>query len=299
MLRARPRPGFSLVELLVALAVIAVLIGLLLPAVQKARGAAARAKCQNNLKQIGSALHQYHDTERRFPTGLSGATGGSNRPYLGWLARTLPWLEQGPLWEQVERAFATDPDPAKFYGHLPHAQLSATPVRHFACPSDPRAPGPAVAPGAIAVAFTSYLGVEGTDQYKNDGLLYLDSRTTIADVSDGASNTLLAGERPPPPDNRLGWWYRGWGQNKDGSAEMLLGVRERNTSEAYCPPGPYRFASGNFDLPCDAFHFWSTHAGGANFAFCDGSVRFLSHAADGILPALATRSGGEVVAVPD
>ena len=82
---------------------------------------------------------------------------------------------------------------------------------------------------------------------------------------------------------------------------MILGVRERNFSADYksCPPGPYKFAHGEPKNPCDTFHFWSLHPGGANFAFADGSVRFLSYAADSVMSALSTRAGGEVVAVPE
>jgi prepilin-type processing-associated H-X9-DG protein len=109
----------------------------------------------------------------------------------------------------------------------------------------------------------------------------------------------MLGERPPPTLLDLGWWYRGWGQSRDGSAEMLLGVAEKNVSNTGCIPGPYRFVNGNLQIQCDVFHFWSLHSGGANFAFADGSVRFMSYSADNIMPALATRAGGEVVTLPD
>ena len=80
---------------------------------------------------------------------------------------------------------------------------------------------------------------------------------------------------------------------------MVIGARERNTSAPRCGPGPYQFQPGDFKNQCDAFHFWSPHPGGANFAFADGSVHFLTYSADAILPALATRAGGEVATVPD
>src|SRR5581483_3551884 len=292
------RAGMTLVELVVVIAIIAILIGLLLPAVQKVRAAAARAKCQNNLKQIGLALHNHHDTHDRFPPGLSVQADRRRYPYLGWPARTLPQLEQAPLWRAVEEAFATDPAPFTFYGHAPHRPLLATPVTILACPADGRVPGPATV-GGVAVAFTSYRGVEGIDQFRKDGMLYLDSSVRLTQATDGTSQTLLVGERPPSADFRLGWWYRGWGQSQDGSAEMLLGVSELNTSRPSCPPGPYQFGPGRIDNLCDTFHFWSLHPGGANFLFADGSVRFLAYSARDVLPALATRAGGEVVAVPD
>lgn len=292
-----PRRGYSLVELLVAVAIVAVLVGLLLPAVQKVRAAAARASCQNTVKQLALAAHLHHDAVGSLPPGLSVLSDGGRMPFLGWPARLLPYLEQEARWRDVEAAFRTDPAPLKFYGHPPHAKLLRSPVLAFACPADPRTPGPAVL-GATLVAFTSFVGVEGTDQTTKDGALYLDSRVRLTDVADGTSGTLLIAERPPSADLRFGWWYRGWGQSQDGSIEMLLGVRERNVSHPNCPPVAPPFGPGRFDQPCHEFHYWSGHDGGANFAFCDGSVRFLTYAADSVLPILATRAGGEVFEMP-
>jgi prepilin-type N-terminal cleavage/methylation domain-containing protein/prepilin-type processing-associated H-X9-DG protein len=293
----RGRGGFTLVELLVVLAIIALLIGLILPAVQRVRASAARLACQNNLKQIGLGLHNYHDSEGWLPPGL-GVNPKRDYLYLGWTAHLLPQIEQGAVWRQIASAFATDPDPTQFYGHPPHLTIMATPIKLFACPADARVPGPAEG-GGVQVAFTSYLGVEGTDQFKRDGMLFAGSRTRLTDALDGTSNTLIVGERPPVADLRFGRWYRGWGQNQDGSAEMLLGAGEMNTSRPLCPPGPYAFTAGNFADPCDAFHFWSPHPGGANFAFADGSIRFLRYSAASIMPALATRAGGEADTIPD
>jgi len=99
-----------------------------------------------------------------------------------------------------------------------------------------------------------------------------------------------------------GWWYAGFGQRGTGSADLLLGVRERNVGGGYvssCPPGPYHFQPGCVDQQCDLFHFWRLHPGGAHFLYADGSVHFLTYEADRVLPALATRAGGEVVELPD
>lgn len=149
-------------------------------------------------------------------------------------------------------------------------------------------------------AFTHYLGVAGIDYRRNGGVLYLDSRTRLSDCTDGTSSTLLIGERPPSRGGSFGWWYAGWGQAKNGSAEMLLGVRERNAygvaRTMNCPAGPFHFQKGG--KPCDFFHFWSRHPGGANFASVDGAVRFLGYGADSLLPSLATRSGNEIVEGP-
>ena len=137
-----------------------------------------------------------------------------------------------------------------------------------------------------------------------DGVLYQDSRVSLLDVTDGTTSTLLLGERPPSADFQFGWWYAGIGQRFTGSCDMVLSVREPNlqpiVSGSKCGPGQYPFrAASGFDDPCGMFHFWSPHPGGANFAFCDGSVRFLAYSADPIMPGLATRSGGEAVQVPE
>ena len=126
--------------------------------------------------------------------------------------------------------------------------------------------------------------------------MYASSRTRIADIIDGPSNTVLVGERPPSPDLFWGWWT--W-----SAFDASLGVRNTHsvfaTSGSNPPircqsliPENYRPGAGDY---CDTHHFWSRHPGGGNWLFADGSVRFLAYRANGILPALATRSGGEVV----
>ena len=136
-----------------------------------------------------------------------------------------------------------------------------------------------------------------------DGVLYQDSRIRLGDIADGTSNTLMLGERPASADLQFGWWYAGVGQAGTGSADLVLGVREQNlqpiSGGSPCGPGAYPFSQGGFNDPCAMFHFWSPHPGGANFAFADGSVRFLSYAADPLMPALASRAGGESASPPD
>jgi prepilin-type N-terminal cleavage/methylation domain-containing protein/prepilin-type processing-associated H-X9-DG protein len=299
-MRSTIREAFTLVELLVVIAIIAVLIGLLIPAVQKVRAAAANVRCQNQLKQIALALHHYHDTHGRLPPGHSVNSDQRRFLYLGWTARILPFIELDALWQRVQAAFASDPDPLRFWGHPPHEALHATPVPLFACPMDERAASVHTTPSGRGYTFTSYLGVAGTDYTTRDGMLFIDSRVRFLDVRDGTSQTLMVGERPPSADLVFGWWYRGWGQNKDGSAEMLLGVRERYTlGPRYpCPPGPYHYQPGDIDNQCSTFHFWSLHAGGANFALADGSVRWLPYSADNVMPALATRAGRDLATLP-
>ena len=111
---------------------------------------------------------------------------------------------------------------------------------------------------------------------------------------------MMVGERPPSSDFYFGWWYIGYGQNGDGSADFHLSVRAlKNTFRTpTCPVGPYNFSPGSVENPCDTFHFWSRHIGGANFLFADASTHFLRYSADAVFPALASRSGGETVEVP-
>ncbi len=290
-----PRTAFTLIELLVVIAIIAILIGLLLAAVQNSRAAAGRIACQNHLKQLGLGLHQMQATVGAFPPGISVKSDQGKFPFLGWNARVLPFIEQDAVWRNVQSAFATDPDLNQFYGHKPHAENLATPIKLFACPADDRLPGPVTVRGGIRVSHTSYLGVVGFNQFLLGGVLFPDSQVRASDIADGSSNTILVGERPPYEDFRFGWWYRGWGQKKEGSGEMILGVREVNETYPDCPIEPMPYQAGRVSRSCDVFHFWSLHSGGANFAFADGSVRFLSYSADSILPALASRAGGEVV----
>jgi len=285
--------------LLVVIAIIAVLIGMLFPAVQKTRDAAARIRCANNLHQISLAAQQYHTAMGSFPAGVRWQKGRDPQLFSSWLAQLLPYLDQQNLWALTQDAYAKSRSP---FSNPPHVGLS-TPVAVFACPSDLRALQVHIAGrSGFPVAFTSYLGVAGKDVLTHDGVLYRDSSIRIADITDGTSNTLFAGERPPSKDFQYGWWYAGYGQRLTGSADMLLGVEEPNllpVTKGSCPPGTYRFAPGRFDNQCDMFHFWSPHSSGANFLFVDGSVRFLSYKVAPLLPALASREGGEVVSVTD
>ncbi len=300
---ARSRGGSTLLELLIVIALIAILAGLLLSAIQKVRAAADRVKCQNNLKQIGLALHMRHDAEGQFPAGTLPDNGRESYPLLNWHAWLLPYLDQAAEWERVRSGYATAPPPSRgLMGHPARADV----IQVFTCPADLRAQVawklPTFGPD-FRVALTSYLGNAGTDYRSRDGVLFLGSAVQLIHISDGASNTLLVGERPPSADLIYGWWHSGTGQRNTGALDASLGVRERNatrrTQYAGCGPGPFRFSPGRYDDPCAAFHFWSPHSDGANFLFADGSVRLLRYSGDLVLPALATRAGGEIVGIPD
>jgi prepilin-type N-terminal cleavage/methylation domain-containing protein/prepilin-type processing-associated H-X9-DG protein len=287
------RRGFSLVELVVVLAIIGLLAGLTLAAVQQVRSSAARLTCENKLKQVGLALHNYAQAHGSLPPGVSHRDGKDPFPFMGWHTRLLPYVEQTPRWEEAVAAFRSEKD---FLKDPPHIGLS-TAIPIYGCPVDARTRVAQPTSGGGLRGLTSYMGVNGTSAFRQDGCLFLDSAVRLADVTDGTSNTILVGERPPSADMVLGWWYAGWGQDKDGEADMLLGVRTVNNRRyaPSCEVGPHHFTAGRISNQCDAFHFWSLHPGGANFAFCDGSVRFLRYSADAVLPALATRAGGEVV----
>jgi prepilin-type N-terminal cleavage/methylation domain-containing protein len=289
------RPAYTLLELLVVVAIIAVAVGLLLPAVQRVREAASRARCMNNLKQVGIALHCHHDAAGALPSGCSYRGAAEPHPHMSWMTRLLPHLGQDALWGESLRAYAQAP----FFEDPPHRAVLGTVLPVFICPSDGRASRPWQL-SYLSVASTSYQGVAGTDRTSFDGLLFLNSRVRFGDVADGASCTAAVGERPPSPDGSLGWWYAGWGMAKDGSADLLLGVREMKVPAKYpeCPPGPYRFVPGRTTNKCDSFHFWSPHPGGGHFLIADGSVRFMAYEADSVLPALATRGGREAVELP-
>lgn len=301
--RTAAPPGLTALEVLVVVAIIGLLIGLLLPAVQNTRAAAARTRCANQLRQLGLGLHQYGNDHGAFPPAADTDRKGLF-PYLSWQARLLPYLEQGPLWERTVAAFAAG---RPFSENPPHVGLT-TVLPVVTCPADPAAqsvqtyvPQLSPVPAQYPIALTSYLGVSGLSRGTKDGVLYEQSAVRPVDVLDGMSNTLAVGERPAPGTFRYGWWYAGGGVYATGSLDSYLGVREAvaDVDIRPCPFAPGRFRPGRQDNPCDALHFWSFHAGGGHFLLCDGAVRFFGYDADTILPSLATRGGGEVASIPD
>ncbi|MEO2088475.1 MAG: DUF1559 domain-containing protein, partial [Gemmataceae bacterium] len=272
------------------IAIFAILMALTLAGVQRVREASHKTSCANNLRQIGIAAQSYHDTHGTLPPGVSHLNGADPTPFMTWLTRLLPYIEQQALWDQSLVAFGK----SKFFLLPVHAQILGHTVKLFVCPSDSRVLSP-VDRAPFRLAFTSYLGSEGTNQTTRDGLFFLDSRVRLAEITDGTSHTVAAGERPPSTDLIFGWWYAGWGQAKDGSADSVLGAAEIPTHRAFqeCPAGDVGFGPGRYTNQCDALHFWSPHSGGCPFLFADGSVRYLSYSARSVLPALTTRAGHE------
>lgn len=289
----KSRPAYSLVEVIVVIGILSLLLALLLPAVQRVREAANRMRCSNNLRQIGIALHHYHNDYGRFPSGTAPGRQGELYPYMSWMTRLLPYVEETNAWRLAEEEYADQKNPFR-----PQHTLLSRPMTLYNCPSDERVRVPQLTHLGHLVALTSYQGVSGTAYDQSDGVLFMDSQIRLEDIVDGSSQTIVVGERPPSPDFWFGWWYAGYGVLGTGTLDHVLGAAEKNPGWRYvehCPRGPYSFRAGDTKEMCDVFHFWSLHSGGAHFLFGDGTVRFLSYHAANVLPALATRANGEVV----
>ncbi|MCC9605547.1 DUF1559 domain-containing protein [Blastopirellula sp. JC732] len=297
--RSQNRPGFTLVELLVVIAIIGVLIALLLPAVQQAREAARRMSCSNNLKQLGLALHNYHDTHLVFPYGRSGAAEGSGlgspnpqlyRSQTG-LTALLPFIEQKALYDTIDFN-AGFGDPVNWGKYQPR-------VEAFLCPSNPQDEGVSYTgsiPGDddcwgthyVPVAHSGRNGVVARDLassvgYRKDGLFYLNSKNGFRDIVDGTTNTLAIAESVgnKPGSHRL--W--GWGTYSGGMGTS-------GGINANFPNLSGWAFSGN-----DAFNGPSSyHPGGCQAVLADGSVRFIAETIQlSTLLDLTTIKGNEVV----
>lgn len=274
------RKGFTLAELLVVVAVIAVLVALFLPAVQRVREAARRAACANHLHQLGVAIHNYLDAHQCLPPGCVNETGPvSNAPvgyHHGWIVQLLPHLESRPLAHSLdERRSIYAPE---------HRALRAVAVPVLICASDP---GPRVSSrGGIAAALSNYAGmhhpVEAPIDATNHGLLFLNSRVRVADIPDGTAYTIIAGEILRDGDD-LGW--------ASGTRATL---RNAGAFPSTLPGRPAAVGARPTD-PLAVGSFGSAHPGVVMFLFVDGHVQGLSLNAVS-LPQLADRADGGVVA---
>jgi prepilin-type N-terminal cleavage/methylation domain-containing protein/prepilin-type processing-associated H-X9-DG protein len=289
------RKGFTLIELLVVIAIIAILIGLLLPAVQKVRQAAARMTCQNNLKQIGLAAYSYESAYGRFPPGVN-LPGASNWPtapfpgqYFGLHVAMFPYYEQ----DNLQRNLVTDHLNPHLFNCAGATSVGAQVVKILVCPADSAMPSPPVAHYTnLTFGLTSYGGCSGasaTDpdgrNMRQDGIFYFNSSVYVLDITDGTSQTLMFGER-----SRLNLGATDTSQALGGWAWVNAFAMEDNTMNASVPIEGFK----SHDINA----FGSQHPGnGANFTFADGSVKFISASVDlfNVLQPLATRAKGEVV----
>ncbi len=286
------RKSFSLVELLVVIGLLGVLLGLILPAVQQVRETAARSNCLNNLKQIGLALHDYHNVTGRFPPQpTQNLPKNDPNVMLGWMVLILPAMDQASLLSISEQACRIDPYP---FHNPPHVG-AGTIVKTYVCPSDGRFLVPLATQGGERETFTSFIGISGSAIGLRivPGILGQIAGPRLSDITDGTSQTIMVGERPPPVTLEAGRWYSSRYSGPDLSMSIPALINPDDNCSAI------NFGPGRIGNPRDRCHIWSFHPGGANFLFADGSVHFLSYSAASILPALATRAGGEAISLPD
>ncbi|EAQ78754.1 DUF1559 domain-containing protein [Blastopirellula marina] len=297
------RSAFTLVELLVVIAIIGVLIALLLPAVQQAREAARRLSCSANFKQVGLALHNYHDTHLTFPlgSGISGGCSGfTGTHFFSWGVHTLPFLEQNARYDAVNFNVAAPIQTQANYD--PETALGPVPV--YLCVSNPQADtmvNPAFSGAIDAVPRSDMAGVADSRDWRcnssgtvgvrprsdGNGVFYALSKTNFRDIIDGTSNTLFVGEVTGDPN-----------QATSSSSTTY----NANSYAVYNTLDTSTGINGPFTVPGGGTFAWrpqgfsSYHPGGAHFALADGSVRFLPETIDQtLLSGLTTRNGGEVL----
>ncbi|MCA9080052.1 MAG: DUF1559 domain-containing protein [Planctomycetaceae bacterium] len=272
------RPGFTLIELLVVIAIIAILIALLLPAVQQAREAARRSQCKNNLKQIGLALHNYHDTHNTFPPGWINQNSSVSSNW-GWQAYILPFADQAPLYNAIQPGAGSLGDALLVAGRLAEMQK---PLSVFRCPSD-TAPDlnsghqllDAGGTNSHSVATSNYIATNGGGDWTSGaglgGTFGQNSKTRFRDITDGTSNTIVVGERS----------WQLVGPNTNCNAAAVFGVGSNGTNDLQrmaMAKGTFAINAAADDGGVDqcARSYSSRHVGGTHFLLGDGAVRFVS-----------------------
>lgn len=269
--------GFTLVELLVTISIIGVLIGLLMPAVQSARESSRRSHCQNNLKQIGLAFHEYHVSFGKYPVGVAHSKDDGDPTGVagfGWASFLLPYLQQQALYNRLKPNMSELHDVLKT---LSKRDLAQVPLPSFRCPSDTGyelnddRPFAGAKYGDISAAKANYVGNHGTrfltlkerlvnKRADSFGMLWPDSYCTDAHVPDGTSNTILAGER------RTTDWAAVWIGVRNYNSDGDLGLRQ-----------VFGMSDAKINSEGDDARrgFSSNHLGGALFLFADGHVEFI------------------------
>ena len=299
MKTTHPRRGFTLIDLLVVIAIIAVLLGQLLPAVQKVRDAAGRMSCSNNLKQIGLGLLSYHDAQKQFPPGYTSAydaNGNDTGPGWGWAAYLLPFVEQDNLHRQINFALPIE--------NAANATARGQIVKSYLCPADSVPPSVSVGPrGAngqltttiCTVAPANYIGNFGIGEpgVDGEGVFFRGSAFRIADITDGTNSTLLVGERSFRYSEAT-WVGAVTGSLQGATPGSPLPAIPENASNyilghtGEMVDGPSR--------PVEINHYSSNHTRGVNYVYADGHVRFLTSSTDyATFKALSTRKGGEIL----
>lgn len=294
------RYGITVIELLVVIGLIGILIGLFLPAIQNVRASADRTACQNNLRQIGIALHNFHGRNGSLPPRLHANTA-KNDPgrMLGWMALILPDMEEHAAWETAQSACLIEGNPLV---SPPHTGMRHV-VRTYTCAVDSRLRTAMTGNHGILATYVSYIGVgssipDGTS-IAGLGVLGFQDGATFSSITDGLSNTLMVVERPPPNSLDAGWWYPSYFGTSQGATGpnngLILGGGTYMANDP-CVVSSRAFGPGRLNNPCDRFHIWSLHSGGANFLFCDGSVKFLTYQSEPLVKIAGTKAGGETVA---
>lgn len=268
MRKRRALPGFTLIELLVVIAIIGILVALMLPAIQSAREAARRMQCSSNLKQLGVAMHNYHDTLGGLPPGFMAKDHlGNIKGGWAWGVFLMPFIEQSPLQGQLSVTDYTLSQVISDPSLLPMLQMK---LSAFTCPSSPMQPlREFLGPGSQMVSTANYTCNRGFYRYKglvhlqkkNNGIFYAESCTRFRDVLDGTSNTFAIGERTVLPiymDQPKRWpsWCGPGGLGIGATVSSCVSIRLND--------------------PTNMHAFSSHHPGGANFCFVDGSVHFIA-----------------------
>lgn len=269
------RRGWTLIELLTVLAILGALIGLLLPAVQQSREAARRAQCQSQMKQLGLALHNYHDLHGGLPSGaLVAGPSFATFSGWGWGAMLLPHIEQTPLYGRIDFAKGTAVGVNR--------SVIPTPVAIWRCPSDSQ-------PAAVTVAIDGHADatVATGNLVASHGLMSPLSYVRFAEVTDGLSQTLLLGERGFQPS---------LGGTLVFTSSWCGVVAETDVYAFTSTPYVQAHATRRINLQFSSNAFSSRHPSGTNFCLGDGAVRFVNEFIDThVLESLGTPRGNEVV----